>query len=86
MNDETPPRWGLIAALVAIALTLAMQLTLRSQTMEPDDKQKYIDEVREALHSDTSRELTSTEYIEALEEIAADVDGHLEAAREEAGE
>ena len=46
-------------------------------------KDQYVERVRSALTMSSAMELTKAEYVEALEEIAADVDGMLEAAREE---
>ena len=49
-------------------------------------KMQYVERVRSALTMSSAMELDRSEYIEALEEIAGDVDGMLEAAREEARE
>jgi len=47
-------------------------------------KDRYLTRVRAALTMSTVYELPRAEYIEALEELAADIDGMLEAARQEA--
>jgi len=47
-------------------------------------KEQYVERVRSALTMSSAMELERSEYIEALEEIAGDIDGMLEAAREEA--
>jgi len=47
-------------------------------------KEQYVERVRSALTMSSAMELKRSEYIEALEEIAGDIDGMLEAAREEA--
>jgi len=49
-------------------------------------KEQYVERVRSALTMSSAMELERSEYIEALEEIAGDIDGMLEAAREEARE
>jgi hypothetical protein len=48
-------------------------------------KKEYLSRVFDALTTGTL-ELERDEYIDALEEIAADVDGMLQAAREDAKE
>lgn len=48
-----------------------------------EDVDYYVEKVRRAMNSSASRELSREEYVDALEEIAADVDGMLEAAKEE---
>lgn len=42
----------------------------------------YLERVRDAM-AIHPREMSKRQYIEALEELAADIDGMLEAAREE---
>lgn len=49
-------------------------------------KDQYVERVRSALTMSSAMELTKAEYIDALEEIAGDIDGMLEAAREETRE
>lgn len=53
--------------------------------MSKASKKEYLSRVFDALTTGTL-ELERDEYIDALEEIAADVDGMLQAAREDAKE
>lgn len=56
-------------------------------TKAPRSKRdQYVERVRSALTMSSAMELERGDYIDALEEIAGDVDGMLEAAREEARE
>ncbi len=50
-------------------------------------QQAYIVRVRDALaHADSYQKLTKAQYIECLEELSVDIDGSIEAAREELAE
>ncbi len=51
-------------------------------TMSTKSRAAYIERVRRALETD-EREMTRAEYIDALEELSGDIDGHLDAARTE---
>lgn len=45
--------------------------------------ERYVEHVRDALNNDRAQALSKADYIEALEELATDIDGMIEAAREE---
>lgn len=57
---------------------------LREREVERTTREQYVERVREALQLHDALSIPSDEYIKALEEIAGEVAGMLQAAREEA--